>query len=310
MKQFIKKTRVAIALLLITSMGYADNVEKCCPAPCGKGFIGIDFLYWRTFEGGLDSCCPCAVSNVITTDGDIISKFSGRGEDFNFKWKPGFRLGVGYEFACNKWCVGAFWTRFHTHRNDAQCLCSGDAVQWNLDLDIVDAIAEYDACINPCFALKPFFGIRGGRINQTVAFGEICCSTDFIGDYATSVNNTERFSGAGVLLGLEGDWAAGCNFSFYTRASFSWLYGHFNLNFSENNTTIDTLSCCCTSKRLSAVLPVADAAIGIRWKKCICKITAILQVGLEHHSYFNYNQIGCRDDLNFDGITIGAGLVY
>ena len=118
MTYFIRKINVAITFLLITSIGYAygdyDNSLSCAesedcftcqPVCCGKGFISADLLYWRAFESGLDTCIPSHDSDTVTSEGRVISRFSGKGRDLHFKWNPGFRLASGFDLS-RCWDIG------------------------------------------------------------------------------------------------------------------------------------------------------------------------------------------------------------
>lgn len=338
---YLKKILITINLLLITSIGYVygdcddtssigenENCCSCQPTCCGKGFISADLLYWRAFESGLDICIPNRVSDTITSDGNVISKFSGRSRDLDFKWDPGFRIGTGYEFACCcNWDIGVFWTHFHSHAHSSRNC--GNKLRWNINYDVIDIIVGSKADLGACFALRPFFGLRGARIHQKVRIDNFSYSTscytsnDYYisndcytsNDYYTSndfeaikKNNKERFQGIGPIIGLEVDWNIWCDFSFYTSASISWLYGHFHIRLIDSEEFVDAVNFCKVTKRHETNLAVADAALGIRWQKCFCTDTRlILQVGLEHHRYFDFNQIGGNcGDLSFDGVTFSA----
>ena len=49
----------------------------------------------------------------------------------------------------------------------------------------------------------------------------------------------------------------------------------------------------------------------LRWKTCFCKNSfLILQLGLEHHRYFNHNQFCGYGDLSLDGVSFSAAILY
>ncbi len=322
MTHLIKKIHVALALLLITPTGYMhggyDNCSSfpceertnclpCEPDCCGKGFLGIDLLYWRAFESGLDVCVPICASDIVTSEEKVISQLHGRGREPNFKWSPGFRLGTGYQFASD-WIVGAFWTHFHSHSSRH----GEHNLHWNLDLDVIDLVFGYEYDLGSCFTLTPFAGLRGARIDQKLHNDDTFSSSSSVFNELFSIHeNKEKFSGIGPLLGVEGDWGLGCGFSLYASASLSWLYGHFNIKqctFDESTIFINSSR---INKHLDANLAATDATVGIRWETCFCLNTQlILQVGLEHHRYFDYNRFGHYGDLSFDGVNFSAGLVF
>jgi hypothetical protein len=113
------------------------------------------------------------------------------------------------------------------------------------------------------------------------------------------------------LLGLEADWKVGCGFSFYVSGAVSWLYGKHKTKFSETIETCDTSSFCSIHGHIDANIAAADAAFGIRWQKCICGNKALLlQLGLEHHRYFDYNRFCNYGDLSFDGVNFSAAVTF
>lgn len=347
MTYFIRKIHVAITFLLMTSIGYAygdysnssacGESENCCscqPTCCGgKGFISAELLYWRAFEDGLDTCVPSDVSDSVTSDGRVISRFRGRGRDPDFRWDPGFRVGTGYELACSNWGVAAFWTHFHSRAHDSRNHGNsyrsygydyqnhGNERRWNINFDVIDVVAAYESDMGSCFTVRPFGGLRGARIDQKQRLGDFSSSrSDFsnsISSYTSNdfaiigTKNKEKFWGLGPLIGLEGDWNIGCGLSLYASASVSWLYGHFDVSLTELEESVDFVDFCHVSKHLDAVVGAFDAALGIRWQKCFCSnMRVILQLGLEHHRYFDYNRMGCYGDLSFDGVNFGAAIEF
>jgi Legionella pneumophila major outer membrane protein precursor len=323
----IKKMSFVIYFLLVTAGGYAQyNYEgssfcgekedclSCCePLWCGEATLSVDFLYWRAFENGLDACAPSSVSDTITPTGRVISRFKGRGRDPRFEWNPGFRLGVGYDLAATNWELDASWTHFNTHSH--RFLNTSNKIHWSLNLEVVDLIASYQYDFNSCFALIPFFGLRGARIDQKLhitEFPSLTSSATTVADFTfLSTKNKEGFFGIGPLIGLEGDWNIGCGFSLYANASVTWLYGNFDVRFSEFERLTDAVSISKVRKRLDASLAGADAALGVRWDTCFYMNTRlILGLGLEHHRYFDFNRFGEYGDLSFDGINISAAIQF
>jgi hypothetical protein len=340
----LKKIHVAITTLLLTAIGqiHADydpstssecgNSCFCASAFCGKGFISADLLYWRAFEDGLDNCFSIEDSDYVTSGGHIISKSRGKGRDPRFKWDAGFRLGTGYEFA-NGWDIAAFWTHFHSHasRHFGNEVSSRNEkeTRWNLKFEVVDLIVAREFVTCSCFTWRPFAGLRGARIKQKIRTNFISqgdfslgsSSDSFFSDlspsiYSTSASATssahsrQRFLGIGPLIGIEGEWDLSCGFSLYANAAVAVLYGHFHVRSKESDIFEDGAEFCSERRRLEACQTVVDAGLGVRWLTCLCGYTAWLQLGLEHHSYFNQNRFGDYGDLSLDGANFSAGIAF
>lgn len=324
MSYFIRQMRVAINFLLIASIGYtygdyeefrgceeSQNCLSCQPACCGTGFISGSLLYWRAFQDGLNTCIPTDVSNTVLPDGRIISTFKGKGKDPDFKWKPGFRIAAGYEFACSNWDVGASWTHFHSKANGSRD-CQ-NRLRWNIDLDVIDLLVAYQCDYNSCFNVRPYIGLRGARIDQKLRLGGFPNSTTFAttGNSLFGTDNQQKFRGIGPLVGIEADVKIACGFSLYVNGAVSWLYGRNNARLTNSTATIDVVDFCRIKNRINSTLLAADASFGVRWQTCFCKNKQFyVQLGYEHHRYFDYNQIGKCGDLSFDGVQLGLGIGF
>lgn len=325
MKYLLGKINIAMTLLLVTSLGnvYGDymtassygadaNCFPCqpvCYGSCAKGFIGADLLYWRPFLSGLDTCVPTDVSDRIV-DGRVISRFRGHGRNPHFDWDPGFRITAGWEFACSHWGIATSWTHFHSHVHDHD-------MRWNISFDQLDLVGVYEADVNSCFALRPFAGLRGAKIDQKLRIRESLSSNSSSSsssssdDFDSFIRNKERFSGIGPVLGVWADFNVWCDFSVYANGSISWLYGDFNIRLNEFDETVDTVDSCSVKRNPDGSLAAADIGVGIRWERCFCSDKRlILQLGLEHHRYFDYNRFDCYGDLSFDGLNFSAGFEF
>lgn len=327
---FIKKIHFAVAVLLISSIGnaYGNNdslncnesslCNPCQPSCCVRGFISADLLYWRAFESGLDDCYAIEFCDDVSSGGTVVSRFKGKGRNPHFNWDPGFRIGAGVSLENSQWALAAFWTHFHSHAHSSHN--PGHKLKWKLDLDIVDLVLAYDYDLNTCAHLRPFIGLRWANIDQNLHLNSgrhsfsstsSCSSTSSWDSQFTNNRKKQDFFGVGPLIGLEADWAMGCGFSFYINGAFSWLYGKFKVKLHDSNVYSDIISYCSVSKHLDANVAAADAGLGIRWQTCLCKnMQLLLQLGLEHHRYYDFNRIRNCGDLSFDGVNFSAAVEF
>jgi hypothetical protein len=350
MKFTLKNLQVVMTALLVTATGYVNAdcaqdaccpvQEDCCSAPCwgGKGYISADLLIWKAHQDGFGcGCTPHAIDNFITSDGEVISKTNGDGRDPHFKWDPGFRLGAGYEFACQPWEVAVYWSHFHTRNRDHGHHHSDNYFRWKLDYNVVDVILGRKVK-NEAFTLLPFVGVRIAKIQQKVrsssesAFNTFLdtgsfssSSSSFSSDFSSSPDTTEfftnrghtrqKFYGVGPLLGVELGWSFGCGWSAFGYAAVSSLYGHFDIRSHGFSTFLGGTTLCDEHCRQHSNQIATDFAVGIRWKQivksCYCHDVEILyQFALEQHRYYNQNRIGDYGDLCLDGFSFSAGFAY
>ncbi|MFI0435761.1 MAG: Lpg1974 family pore-forming outer membrane protein [Parachlamydiaceae bacterium] len=313
----------------------------CCEPPCcGKAFASIDLLYWRAFQGGLNDCFPIENEDYISSGGNVISTFKGDGKDPHFNWDAGFRIGTGYAFGTG-WDIAAFWTHFHSESKQNQG--RDQKLHWKLDFNVLDLVAGRAFDVGSCFAARPFFGLRAVRIEEKLrlkndgrqsAYGDSSDSyfnrfDSYIGfdrnSYLNSSSQTfdnhddfrrakghakNKLMGVGPLIGVEGDWRLGCGFSLYANASVAVLYGNFRLHFHQSEEFTDGADLCEIKRKTQACQAVADLGLGIRWETCVCQSLVWLQLGLEHHRYFNQNRFGDYGDLCLDGANFSAGFAF
>lgn len=303
MKKYLGCVIVLFLLVISPVNGFFDQNCFCFNwGLSGDFYLRTDFLYWRAFESGLDTCVPKHVSNKIKSNGKVVSTFSGETHEPDFKWNPGFRVTLGYGIPSN-WDSEVIWTHFHSHSKSHK---HKNHFNWTMDLDVIDPVIGYGFCFNQDFVLRPFGGLRFVRIDQKITNDLSISRSSF-----SFIDNKEKLTGVGPLFGVEANWGLMYDMSLYANASISWIYGHFHVNLSESNGTNETVESFSSNKHLNAIVAVADAGIGIRWKACLSrKVKLILQLGLEHHRYFDYSRFNGYSDLSFDGVNFSAGIVF
>lgn len=327
---------------------YAPN-ECGSPAPwwnrfCGnyftKWYIDGQFIYCRACEDGL----PVAItqeSPLSTTSTTADAKI----QDIHFSWEPSFRIGIGADLACCAcWDISLYWTHFcgRGHRNIclgcvedtltpawgasfdlsnlANTVAAGETSgHWCLDLDLVDIDIGRDFCLSECFSIRPFVGVRIARIDQkfrTTTFFEVVAQQRAQAadpEARDIVRLKSLFEGAGIHLGLSGEWALGCGLSIYGEGAGSLLYGRYRIHANEAaifGTTTGGLGTAGnannnflfeTSDRFCKCQGIADAAIGLRWRHCVCNRLLTLQLGWEQHLFLNQNR--------FDDLVLNSNFV-
>jgi len=122
---------IFIAMLFISYVGYSQENEsltmhmireenqkeptiinqkkpKIIKYPDNSGaIIKIEFLYWMV----KNNAAVVATKETVTDDASIYKKV----ERVNFKFEPGFRLGLGYNSTHDEWDIYAYWTYIHSN---------------------------------------------------------------------------------------------------------------------------------------------------------------------------------------------------
>lgn len=314
---------LALALLCSSTVSNAwCYYPKCIRPffdPCGLidfppiWFQG-DFLYWGAYEDGLQ-VKHTLEDNFITPNG-AQRAFVANEKNLDFKWSPGFRVSTGYGFVGHPG-FGALvaWTNLETTAKR----CSGPDLSnhWNISFNMVDALGGVELNLTGDMLLTLYGGVSAVKITQRLR-------TDFVqieqeGSSSSEIttefhqNNHSDFHGVGPKIGLEAEWLLrSCHVSLYGSVGGAVLFGHnrvvlevdsFSPTFNESRDVTRSLHACQT---------VFDAGVGVRWNRVWeCGWNSMLQLGFEHHQYFNQNRIGCGSgDLYFEGLVAGIRIGF
>lgn len=294
----------------VAANDYMYNQDFCCESNEGKFFLRGDLLYWRPYLTGVELGFGTG-SIAQTTVGDTQVIVSDEFDiDPKFNWDCGYRVAAGYEMA-NHWGVGAEYTHF---KGDGQrsSFDNGDITsrgKFNVKLDQVDLLLGYDYSYNSDFSIKPFIGVRGARIEDSVK-GLITTQLTIDGVPALGeirdFNHRQDYRAIGPILGLYGDYNIGCGVGIYGSAAASLLYGRIHVNM-DDATLLGTLTSTAiftsNSRHLHSFDPNADLALGIFWKTDLFECAKLnMKLGFEHHEYFNQNHFSVfRGDMSFTG---------
>jgi len=300
-----------------TSLCKMQNNNDCCQQSSycedafGRFFIRGDLLYWKPHVSGIELDFGTAYIDQVTTDGTQVTRTEEFDADPHFKWNCGYRVAAGYQFVRSNWEIDAYWTSFQgtSSRDSTEDVDTINTGKYKVRLNQLDVDLAYNLPLCPSFILKPFVGVRGARIHQSLnaqLTTDITFSPTSLATETRILDDSQKFCGIGPILGLEGGWNLGCGFGVYGSAIGGVLYGidkvHFNDTdiftapiskqiFSLNNRNIHEFNC------------TLDLAIGLSWQTCVYDgFQLTLKLDFEHHEYFNQNKFSAtRGDLCFDG---------
>lgn len=257
--------------LTLTSLtpAYSDicNQDECCPCECGTWYLNVDFLWWRADEEDLALGKEVWVSreglNPTTRNFAHVSK-NAKEKEPNFDFDPGFKLGLGYNFADASWNAEAIWTHYQTTATATgkSKLIPADTSgndylafipyweslgknfplfskgKWSLNIDWLDIDVGINYVLSSHFAIRPYFGLRGASIRQEYkVHSENHITGDFNGssyDYVSKSKSRCNFLGGGPLAGLEAQFNMGYGFAFFGKVAAALLVGKFDRHAHEH----------------------------------------------------------------------------
>ena len=237
---------------------YLRCPDKCC-VRCGRGFFDsfgfrVDFLWWRPSSEGVtlgDQENVRTLPTVNSSQTTIVNTSSIQRP--NFKFDPGFRLGIVHACPCECWDAELNWTHFHSKARatgetfglpasgvmgtftafipywervtvGTESVFPDTAVgHWKLDMDLLDLEFGHKYYVTSCFILRPHAGLRGGRINQSFRVSSTANRTTAPifgpGIFTSDVHAKCNFLGMGPRLGVDLELDLGCGVSIFGQAA-------------------------------------------------------------------------------------------
>ncbi|HSW86350.1 MAG TPA: Lpg1974 family pore-forming outer membrane protein [Rhabdochlamydiaceae bacterium] len=284
---------------------------NCLPAPyCYELNLRGDFLYWLGQLGGLESAFGKTTISTTVTPGRTTTTVTEVDQEPTFQWKPGFRVGADVTFNC--FDLEGDWTHFigKAHFNQA-----GQSGHWYVKYDAIDLFLGRRCCVASCIYFKPFIGVRGVEIRQSLKTNLDVFYTALIGNNTvlTNMEDREKIWGIGPELGVEGDWYLGKGFNFYVSFDVVSYYGTFKGTYFDTDIFTITTSNNNSTIRHHFNTIGTDIALGFRWDYAwpiASEGLFSLKLGAEQHRIYDMSNLGTDGTLSLDGPTLGASFGY
>lgn len=228
--------------------------DRGCQQGVGVTF-DLEFLWLRAVEDGIGYAWKF---NDIQTDRFI------KPLDQNFQFKPGFRVGLGYNSSYDDWDFNLRYMWHYTYVktavqgeyrdgrgsiagtltflpvNDGSLLLvfyERGKSRWQNQLNAWDLDLGRSFYVGKNFALKPVLGLKGALIRQHLqAFlyhsemDRIIDGRNYVEWNDISARFKSRFWGVGPKVGMDGKWNLGSGFSLYGGVDVAALYGQFQIS--------------------------------------------------------------------------------
>ncbi|HSX03601.1 MAG TPA: Lpg1974 family pore-forming outer membrane protein [Rhabdochlamydiaceae bacterium] len=255
------------------------NVSTRAQCECSSWVVSTDFLAWYASEE-----VASIWADVITIG---FNTSAWKAPSFNFKWDYGFRVGIGRDLVYDQWDTRLSWTWFRTdakHTIAAQisthngpefdaALLSGDtpeslSARWSLLFDMFDWELGRSYWISKYLSLRPFLGLKGGWIDQSIHVQYFDLTISNVPTTNTGREHLKNnFWGVGPLAGLDTKWAVrkfGCHFfNFFGDFSMATLWGRWKCGDVYENTLFKTTSVNMKNSTLGALM--LRGFLGIGW---------------------------------------------
>lgn len=263
-------------------------------------FFTASFIYMQAMEE-----IDLAIANSAT-----LPRIQGKIIDHDFTYKPGFRVGMGYNLPHDHWDIYAEYTRFHqTSTTKASAPSNGNLLtlllssinqgtangvlgRWKLAIDMLDVELARSGHVSKSLILRPYLGLRALWIDQkyTAQYLEMIQTANNI--FSPQVNSiTKNDSWAiGPKFGMDTDWLIVKNLRFFGNISGCLIFTSDTSNHKENSIT-NNFPVVSIRDDTNFIRPNLELAVGLGWGTYFkdCRYHIDLSADYEFQAFWNQN---------------------
>lgn len=334
----MKKLFPLILCLFVKVATYANPECPCplyaipCPAvceSCDNAYYFVDLLFWKAQEDGI-AWAASQTANLQLRVSPTTAKPRSH-------WKPGLRIGLGYE-CCDGLDFSLAYTGYYSKAKDSKTFnettnvafglfdtnpSAGGHANWRLNYNTFDLAIKQPFCIGERVILSPSLSLYGGCISDKYIIDNILPGTPPLS--SNLVKNKQKFSFIGPKLGCNSIWNLTNCWSIFGEGSIALLWGHYRVSRFDTHTDTGVTTVVDNLKNKFNTLRLVPAySIGILWNESICngkycvefKLAWEQQIWLQHNQMFllsvpNDNTLLFNNtNLSLYGLTVGCRVQF
>lgn len=302
-------------ILSLSSLAMAQQAS--CSSSCNENnpiFVWGSFLYWQPIQENM----KLGVLSDASNDLDIVN---GREIDLDYEYKPGFVVGIGYNFKGNTWDTALQYTYFrateHVHKGvdpNSSTLYILPAWQfpsflnphynsasekWKLRLDFLDWDFALKCVLNDRVIMRPFLGIRGALIDQSVHVRYINSNASNALIFpSTYVYDSSRSWGIGPRFGLYSQATFSNGFRIFATQEIDVLYSQYDLKAEQRTDQTSANRYLVQEKNANYLKTHLDLDVGIGWGTCFANSFRRIDFSLDYRFQVFFSQNTFRNTLN------------
>lgn len=243
-----------------------------------------------------------------TSGGQPAVDFLQSPKSVTFDWDIGIRAGLGYRFKGDRWDTRLYYTRFQTRGKDSARSTNADSnittallgqwltfgfasslgrIQWHIHLNAIDWELGRDSPVGKGFSFRPYLGLKGAWIYQTVHSQWISQGFD------ATENLKNDFWGLGPKGGVNTNWRLGSvkdhSFNLFGDASLAVLGGRWK--FKDIQKTSMNSSIISLNPTTWAATFMFQGLVGFSWDVLFNKKRSNFGVRVGYEFQYWYDQL-------------------
>lgn len=340
----MKKAFFLLCFFLCNSI-FAEGEPRPPTSRCNgytRLFLTGDFIYWKARQEELNS-----IANFSFVQEGVERDIRVKAKDIDFKFSPGFKLGLGGSLPYDGWDLYLNWTHLHNNpvttyksashdlvnierlQGGAPFVTNDATVRFNLMLNVLDFDWGRRWSLSDAWSIRPSFGAKALWIHQKIGYKFENVQTIPIPNlgpipgFPEFIDATNNYWGIGPYFAFEGKWSFGWGIGILGKISGSIVWGEFKqkgrsdeseLEFSGGNPTV-SLTHVHQEADAYRVRPTAQMFIGIDWERCLIPDRFSLQLRVGYETQYYWGQLlNVRDieesDLSLEGLTAMARIDF
>lgn len=311
--------------VLNAAYNYPARIQTRCP---WNVYFDASFIYWQPTEDNLEIGFA-NTTGLVSSGSTSTNGINGNFVNMDFDFKPGFKVGMGFDFDHDNWDMHAEYTWLHsTDSASATSPAGGQIIRlvsapatvitnglyssvqgsWKLKMDIVDLDIGRWCYVGTKLTFRPNFGVRADWIRQkvsNVASRTATTTPVTIGADVATVNQRTVSWALGPKVGLDANWNLAWGLRFFGNTEADLLFTDYTrLKYSETHSAAASgvgLPFSTKQTKVYCVRPHLDLELGFGWGTYFdCNGWYLdFALGYEFQVFFNQNMFR-----HFDSFTI------
>ncbi|MGB7978744.1 MAG: Lpg1974 family pore-forming outer membrane protein [Chlamydiales bacterium] len=236
----------------------------------------MSFIYWQPIQENME----LGLANTTAAVRDVLDAVTANVINMNFKFKPGFKIGLGGSFSHDNWDTLLEYTWFHNTNSQSSdgpsggniipmigapastgdSLYSSVSENWRLKMDIIDLDLGRWYYVGTNLMFRPSFGVRADWIRQRLVFNGVSATDE------GEVYSKSSSWAIGPMAALDSSWNIGCGFRIFGNAETDLLFTKYTrLRYNETHTNVDLIPISVKQSHVYAIRPHFDLELGLGW---------------------------------------------
>ncbi|MBI5272935.1 MAG: hypothetical protein HY861_03015 [Chlamydiia bacterium] len=254
-------------------------------------YASASFIYWQMLQ---DNMSYAFVDSLSDTNRISNSQLQGNFAELNFKYQPGFKVGLGMNFDQDNWDSYAEYTRLYSSDRSSTTgaldpsgaqapilptvghpvtigsnAFNAASAHWNCSLNFADIDLGRVYYVGTNLTFRPAFGARGAWIQQGyfVDYTNDVFSSSGEALGPTSVTMRTHSWAVGPRAGLNTNWMVGQGIRFYGNANADMLYTKYKVQSKTHQqlTSTGATQFFIAKDRVMALRTHLDLELGLGW---------------------------------------------